>query len=114
MSDVRLINANALKEDARTRLGDDITSITILKLFEELIDNASPVEGVVLTEEAYSDLCLRASRARPQGKWERVGLFGDRNVIDCPFCGDTFCRLNIPNFCENCGAALRGEKNEKT
>lgn len=51
-NEVRLIDANALKEDARTKLGDDITSITLLKLLEELIDNAPTV---TVTEEQEND-----------------------------------------------------------
>ena len=38
-----LISREALKNTAKIKLGDDITSITVLKLFEELIDNAPTV-----------------------------------------------------------------------
>ena len=71
-------------------------------------EEANAIEQAYL--EGYED--AKKKYARPKGEWERVGLFYDRNVIDCPFCGDTFCRKDIPNFCENCGADLRGSENE--
>lgn len=48
-----LIDANALKEDVRTILGDDITSITILKLFEEIIDKATPIDSDEIYKKGY-------------------------------------------------------------
>lgn len=82
---------------------------------EDLIDNAPTIEGEILTKEAYSDLCLRASQARPQGEWiypdadivigkRRIG----RSYKVCSVCKVSFTN-NIPwnaNFCPNCGAEV--------
>jgi hypothetical protein len=38
-----LISREALKETAKEKFGEDITSITLFKIFEELIDNAPTV-----------------------------------------------------------------------
>lgn len=69
---MRLGDFDALKEHAQKLLvGESINTyfgINLYKMFEEIIDNTPTVEGEILTKEAYSDLCLRASRARPQGK----------------------------------------------
>ena len=55
------------------------------------IDNAPTVEGVILTEEAYSDLCLRASHERPQGEW----IYGEDDCgQDGWFCSE--CNFFVP------------------
>ena len=90
-----LISREALKNTAKIKLGDDITSITILKLFEELIDNAPTVE---LT--------------RPRGKWKDYSSDGCSFQATCSVCG---IRNDIPpidtaNFCPYCGADMRGKE----
>ena len=78
-------------------------------------------ECVTLTEEAYSDLCLRASRERPHGKWiekiytEKLGHgYLTHHEIVCSVCGGSGENdENIPQcwkFCPNCGADMRGEE----
>lgn len=65
-----------------------------------IIDNAPTVECVALTEEAYSDLCLRASRETPKGEWklDSLGAY-------CSECG-THPDYSS-NYCPNCGADMR-------
>ena len=71
----------------------------------DIIDNAPTVEGEILTEEAYSDLCLRASRERPQGEW----IEGTQGYY-CSKC-ETIDKFYFEhNFCPICGADMRGEK----
>ena len=77
------------------------------------INNATTVEGEILTEEAYSDLCLRASRERPQGKWIRTGSLGNGNAhYECSEChyGDEHAENQEVPYCWHCGADMRGEK----
>ena len=77
------------------------------------IDNAPTVEGEILTEEAYSDLCLRASRERPQGEWIRTGSLGNGNAhYECSNChyGDEHAESQEVPYCWHCGADMRGEK----
>jgi hypothetical protein len=89
----------------------------------ELIDNAPTVEGEIeiLTKEAYSDLCLRASRERPQGEWIKY-----ISNIECSNCGEKFyceedencqdyepCNDFLLNFCPNCGAKMTKEASDE-
>lgn len=98
MSEQRLIDANALKEVAKTKFGNDITSITVLKLFEELIDNAPTVDAIVNTIEV-----------RPQGEW----YYSIDKGWECNQCHEivkdmpTCMRKALYNFCPNCGADMR-------
>ena len=106
---MRLIDADALKK-AISELPNDNPSYYYTgdlldreKVLDE-IDNAPTVEGEILTEEAYSDLCLRASRERPQGEWQITKA----GYAKCPYCR---CEREIPeNFCGYCGADMRGKK----
>ena len=73
-----------------------------------IIDNAPTVEGEILTEEAYSDLCLRASKLRPKGEWNYI----QAGMCVCPFCG-AMPHKEYKNFCAKCGADMRGKDNGK-
>lgn len=74
--------------------------------FRDLIDNAPTVEGEILTEEAYSDLCLRASKLRPQGKWEEHSFYKDAIICsNCNVGGNIYYKDF--KFCPNCGAMMK-------
>ena len=110
MSDIRLIDANALKEVAKTKFGNDITSITVLKLFEELIDNAPTVDAIVNTIEV-----------RPQGYYIGRLYFRpstkqyDCQMYMCSECGEEYSYdaetgigITDYSFCPKCGAKMNG------
>lgn len=107
---MRLIDADALKAELLGRIAfPDWVREAVL----HIINNAPTVEGEIeiLTKEAYSDLCLRASRERPQGEWI-VGEYMDCHSdilpkYTCPFCGEVAYRKY--DFC-HCGADMRGER----
>ena len=120
MSEQRLIDANALKEVAKTKFGNDITSITVLKLFEELIDNAPTVNIKDQIAGAYNEgyMCgnKEAEKARPQGEW----YYSCDKGWECNQCHEivkdmpTCMRKALYNFCPNCGADMRGDENGKS
>lgn len=93
---MRSIDADALKETARANFGDDITSITLFKVFEELIDNAPTIEE------------------RPQGKWIATQAIGIPEItLTCSNCKDEFIGENdietwnsVYHYCPSCGAYM--------
>lgn len=102
-----LISREALKKDIDKFIGYlDEDMICRIKV---VIDNAPTVEGEILTKEAYSDLCLRASRERPQGEWIMNKTSARGRNYTCTSCKKV--SRNKFNFCPNCGAKmdLRGE-----
>lgn len=105
---MRLINADKLSEHKFTR--ESAKSSDYMRgwndCIDTIIDNAPTVEGEIeiLTKEAYSDLCLRASRERPQGEWQLHGM-----IYYCSVCGHE-CGESGDNFCGNCGADMKGVK----
>ena len=114
---MRLIDADAvineLEEMANNEWNISVGSSKGLNDAIDVIDNAPTVEGEILTEEAYSDLCLRASRERPQGKWIRTGSLGNGNAhYECSEChyGDEHAENQEVPYCWHCGADMRGEK----
>lgn len=66
-------------------------------------------------ENGYS--MAQAKYQRPQGEWvgkEEYDDYPNKKVCECSECGKMICILHndFPNFCENCGAYMRGKKNE--
>lgn len=117
---MRLIDANALKEHIteifETEEKIDKKWAMGLKYSLKIIDNAPTIKGEILTEEAYSDLCLRASRESPQGEWvNKEKCLGEVRWHDfvCSVCGhsgeDDEGIFENWNFCPNCGADMRTE-----
>lgn len=64
-----------------------------------------PEGAEILTKEAYSDLCLRASKGNKTGKWILVEM-GDTNLYKCSLCGNR--KVHKSPFCQNCGAKMMG------
>jgi hypothetical protein len=79
---MRLINADALKDDIKSRF----LTVSKKRLLCRIIDKAPTVEQ------------------RPQGEW----IFVSRNCWKCPCCQEL--TNEGKNFCPNCGADMRGEE----
>lgn len=67
----------------------------------------------------YDDGYRRAQSIfeRPQGEWidkEEYDDYPNKTVCECSECGKMICisHNDFPNFCENCGADMRGTINE--
>lgn len=113
---MRLIDADEIikwADDSVSQYGGTYSTdmLNMFGLFKHIIDNAPTIDGEILTKEAYSDLCLRASQARPQGEWKKIKrkLEDGRHskfIFRCPFC--EYVEGYEANFCGKCGADLRG------
>ena len=113
MSEVRLIDANALKKAFNKWWGCDDIPATVV---EDLIDNAPTVEAVsvehhnrikdILQNEVDSLVEIYDSE-RPQGKWENICTLPV--IRKCSLCGVEQCgeQTIYDNFCPNCGADMR-------
>lgn len=83
--------------------------------FQYAIDNAPTVDTTCPNcdsgyAQGYSDGYLKGKEERPQGEWIE-GYHGHFETLDCSLCG--YVRDNryaTSNFCPNCGADMRGEK----
>ena len=102
---MRLIDADELKETIFEKT-DSLEDIWDTAGVLNAINNAPTIEGEILTEEAYSDLCLRASRERPQGEWIRKQVTPASCTYFCSECGIE--EVILGNFCRWCGADMRG------
>ena len=110
MSEVRLIDANALKEQFSEIVGEYIVSEII-----SIIDNAPTVEPEITEEQAIDKLHEtgwlvnhdKEMTERPKGEWKD---YSDEGYVECPFCGSaTTCDDNKDelHYCWNCGSELR-------
>ena len=102
MNEVRLIDANALKERVNRTIDyaidefDKGYNIGIQKAVD-LIDNAPTVNGIVGFVE------------RPKGKWKFIQGATTQGSLKCPFCDYRDYHKTNSNFCSNCGADMRGD-----
>ena len=89
MSEIRLIDANALKETFEKTV---VVSPMPYAFVKQMIDNAPTVEP-----------------ERPQGEW--IEKRDDRGYLQtyCNICG-TKAQVGYIAFCGKCGADMRGEK----
>ena len=140
MSDIRPIDANALKEDFKERLSNcndwierakdketKIRASAVKSFIAEVImtiDNAPTVETdiEVATKDAYEHGYTDGWKerfgepdGRPKGEW-----IIDGHHIRCNRCNEYICNTDregnkIPdNFCPNCGADMRKGQNDET
>lgn len=81
-----LISREVLKETARAKFGDDITSITLFKVFEELIDDAPTVEpkkpqGDLISREALKE-AINANECRHSHYFEIFKIIDNAPTIE--------------------------------
>lgn len=124
MSEVRLIDANALLErvdeereylKARGQFGAEHI---LVHNFRDLIDNAPTVTNGTYEQGFRVGAYGRLDELRPKGKWvevEKQGKTGDGRiftytVVVCSECGEQF-DLEGEKFCPHCGADMRGDNN---
>ena len=134
MNEIRLIDANALKEKLLNTSRKKITSTTIKKVFP-IIDEAptveptfKPVATVNFDKEQLQEIVdkakaeVLASVERPQGKW----IYTDKEDKEKGYGGYcSVCKCDMPigmndwkqeyyesNFCPNCGADMRKGESE--
>lgn len=110
MSEVRLIDANALKYKNLAEVNGRLTYV----LTAEEIDNAPTVdienevskqlakEAREIADENFKygyEKAKQELEERPQGEWGKHG--------ECPFCS-YIRKWEDDNFCGNCGAEMKG------
>lgn len=115
MSEVRLIDANALKEEIRREVVENRVGVFVAKRILKLIDNAPTVEEVSIIEfkeplpPVKAQKIIRALNERPQGEWIDPQNVGVNNW--CSVCGEFILHYNgICNYCPNCGAAMKNQE----
>lgn len=119
MSEVRLIDANALKKEFIKEfymaLGQGADSFDVIGTMTKVIDNTPTVEPDKIQAIMSDYLVCRCEPQRPQGEW-----IIDGHHIRCNRCNEYICNTDregnkIPNnFCPNCGADMRGEDTNET
>ena len=115
MSEIRPIDANALKEELAKNITIWTFNVSYDGILAEIIDNAPTVNAY--TEEQVKelvDLNKKLSGERPEGKWIEVGdnqpyskdkLYG---CSKCRFGSYLLSDTKNVNFCPNCGASMKG------
>ena len=112
MSEVRLIDANALKEELESSkyiVPNDLNRLLNSEINRciEAIDNAQTVTSDKVQALMSDYLIYRCEPKRPQGKWELHGM-----IYYCSECGHD-CGESGDNFCHECGADLRESSEEE-
>lgn len=115
-----LISREALKAYARTVIcGDNPTNSLIIRMFDEIIDNAPSASFVIspdyVTElqNLNKELIRQLEEAeRPQGEWKETGyetgaLGITYRQTQCSNCGWEHALPMWWNFCPNCGAKMQ-------
>lgn len=121
MSEVRLIDANALKkkidEVQYTQefcIEHRIDYSISMQMLGMIIDNAPTVEQEVYMTAKDYNLFLEGYKqgnkdfARPQGKW-----ISANGTYYCSRCKHYAYERQKFDFCQDCGADMRGNNNEK-
>lgn len=98
---MRLIDADALKQETR-----------------EAIKHLRNYQGVAICLKALNDAPTIEAEPVRHGRWieeERYNLHGD-GYCDCK-CSECYHRISrlcgfYPDYCENCGARMGGDKDE--
>lgn len=127
MNEVRLVDANALKEEleiSKYIIPNDLNKLLNSEINRciEAIDNAPTVEIdedvakeilnkrhlAVIPTETLIALQLSCGKPRPKGKWELHGM-----IWYCSNCGKD-CEQGGNNFCGQCGAEMIKEIGDDT
>jgi hypothetical protein len=118
MKEVRLIDANALKEKGIKWFIDERYYHPLSKpenmsesRFTSLVDN-TPTLTPSEIQAIMSDYLVYRKEERPQGEWKLIRVADHCGIHDsfvCPFCNYER-EYRKKNFCEECGADLRGEQ----
>ena len=120
MDNIRLIDANALKrdfiKDFYNAIGNGESAFDVIGAMKKAIDNAPTVEYTF--EEAFQKTVCEQKLycpKRPKGKWKETGyetgaLGITYRQTQCSNCGWEHALPMWWNFCPNCGADMRGEK----
>lgn len=120
MSEVRLIDAEALKEKLNKKALDLANGgMIFIESINHIIDNAPTVESDKELKgkiETYKNAYRIMSDAfenevkknqRPQGEWNYI----QAGMCVCPFCG-AYPHKDYKNYCPNCGADMRGKDDQ--
>lgn len=111
MSEIRLIDANALKQAFEETVVIEPMPYAFVK---QIIDNAPTVE-----QKYYERIIAQINpviEARPQGEW--ITFPTNHSIIQCSECTALINNLRVDvfkdkvgkmNFCPNCGADMRGK-----
>ena len=122
MSEVRLIDANALRKNMEFVCMGIMAGTEPYNAPLTEIDNAPTVEIPVARWDCYCEGQKvgyeKALSERPQGEWEYNQYDGNPNIGNwhCSECRHIvyggYSQKPYYNFCPNCGADMRGKKNE--
>ena len=124
MSEVRLIDANAFKEELKQWFPKfTLEGVEPKTLFNQILHDINNAPTVELTELCkgcqYLKDCETCDKTeRPKGEWKILSKDATGvHKIECPFCeyskGSEFSAVltvtfdKFPQFCENCGADMR-------
>lgn len=105
-----LISRNELKKKFDEYITANPTISGIFELGKIIIDNAPTVEPTFgLFKEMLCGTCqayMRIEPERPTGEWIDCGEY-----YKCPFCSNWILTVDgKPNYCDECGADMRGEE----
>lgn len=118
MSEIRLIDANRLKECLFENFDGiqcyDGTGFDIYKEAAALVDEMPTIEDHSLEiarkcielGRKYGNLEGKIEYKRPQGKWEEYACCNARGCSVCGYMDDWYFEHN---FCPKCGAEMKGE-----
>lgn len=98
MSEVRLIDANALKQMLPAPIEDEY------KYVHKIIDNAPTITPDMAQVLAYES--GKASADRPTGEWIFDGFCFSSSKFKCSICH--YPELEKTNYCPTCGAKMEG------
>lgn len=118
----RYIDADAFKEKYGDYYAEEGTTEGFIGTVGRLIDKAPTVLDTLaneLAEGMVSDLehsfnCgyQEGLNNRPKGKWESRYWVGDAYYHVCSECKMHIRENEFDNYCPNCGADMRGKKND--
>jgi len=101
-------------EDVHIKIENDI--VKAVQNYDIKVDREELAKALAYDRDQYSKGFAEAREKyeRPQGEWfYRVNGFSNMSMEYCSICNfPTPIYLDKPNFCPNCGADMRGDKND--